>query len=99
MEQIWEEHSIELIIIGLYLLSGLLNLATRKKTVEDWVAFCEQYPRLAAIIRVMRAVGLDPVKVIKSILQLFQKQVQKELEEKKAEKAKTTEEKPSEPTD
>lgn len=99
MEQLWEKHAIELIIVGLYLLSGILNLATRKKTAEQWVEFCEKRPRLAAIIRAMRAVGLDPVKVTVSILQLFKKQVQKELEEKKAEKEKTAEEKPSEPTD
>ena len=99
MEQIWQDWSTELIIVGLYLLSGLLNLGTRKKTAEQWVAFCERRPRLAALVRVMRAVGLDPVKVTTSILQLFQKRVQKELAEKKDEIAKPAEEQPPDASD
>ena len=91
MENLWNEWAIELIIVGLYLLSGILNLATRKKSAEDWVAFCEKSPRLAAIIRLMRAAGLHPAKVITSILQLFQKRVQKELKEKVEERDKPAE--------
>jgi len=92
MEDLWKDWAIELIIVGLYLLSGVLNLATRKKSAEDWVAFCEKSPRWAAIIRLMRAAGLHPAKLITSILQLFQKRVQKELEEKLEERDKPAEE-------
>jgi hypothetical protein len=48
-------------------LSGLLNIILRTRTPEEWVARCENYPRLAAFTRLLRATGLDPVKMVASI--------------------------------
>lgn len=48
-------------------ITGILNVILRTRTPEEWVARSENYPRLAAFSRFIRAVGLDPVKMIRSI--------------------------------
>jgi hypothetical protein len=48
-------------------LSGLLNIILRTRTPEEWVERCERHPRLAAFTRLLRATGLDPVKMVGSI--------------------------------
>jgi hypothetical protein len=48
-------------------ITGLLNIILRTRTPEEWVARCENYPRLAAFTRLLRATGLDPVKMVSSI--------------------------------
>ena len=48
-------------------LSGLLNIILRTRTPEEWVERCERHPRLAAFTRLLRATGLDPVKMVQSI--------------------------------
>ena len=48
-------------------LSGLLNIILRTRTPEEWVERCERHPRLAALTRILRATGLDPVKMVASI--------------------------------
>jgi hypothetical protein len=62
--QFWHDHS----AICIWLAFGLLNVVLHFKTPEQWVALGEKYPRLQNIIRVMRAVGLDPVKLVTSII-------------------------------
>ena len=51
-------------------LSGLLNIILRTRTPEEWVERCERHPRLAALTRILRATGLDPVKMVASIGEL-----------------------------
>ena len=48
-------------------LSGLLNIILRTRTPEEWVERCERSPRLAAFTRLLRATGLDPVKMVQAI--------------------------------
>ena len=48
-------------------ITGALNIILRTRTPEEWVARCENYPRLAAFTRLLRATGLDPVKMVASI--------------------------------
>lgn len=74
--QFWSEHQALVVAVGLYTLTGVLNLLLRFKTVEQWVEFGEKYPRLQNIIRVLRAIGLDPVKLVKSILDFFFKKAE-----------------------
>ena len=51
-------------------LSGLLNIILRTRTPEEWVERCERHPRLAAFTRLLRATGLDPVKMVAAIGQI-----------------------------
>ena len=51
-------------------LSGLLNIILRTRTPEEWMERCERHPRLAALTRILRATGLDPVKMVASIGEL-----------------------------
>ena len=48
-------------------ITGVLNIILRTRTPEEWVERCERHPRLAAFTRLLRATGLDPVKMVQSI--------------------------------
>jgi hypothetical protein len=65
--QFYDAHQIVIWAVAWLLLSALFNVLTRFKTPEQWVEFGEKYPRVQNIIRLMRAVGIDPVKAIKAI--------------------------------
>lgn len=51
-------------------LSALLNVVLRARTAEQWAVVCEKMPRLAAGIRLLRALGVDPAKAIRSVQEL-----------------------------
>lgn len=51
-------------------LSALLNIVLRARTAEQWAFMCEKMPRLAAVIRLLRALGVDPAKAIRSVQEL-----------------------------
>jgi len=46
--------------------SLVINLALRARSTEQWIARCDKYPRLASVIRLLRAIGVDPVKLVES---------------------------------
>lgn len=50
--------------------SATLNVVLRTRTPEEWVKRCEERPRLAALTRLVRSVGLDPVKMVQAIAEL-----------------------------
>ena len=47
--------------------SAVVNTAFRFKTAEEWTFFCDHQPRLAGVMRFVRAFGIDPVKGLKAI--------------------------------
>ncbi len=47
-------------------LSIVINLLLRLRSTEQWVELCEKSPRIASIIRLLRAVGIDPVKALEA---------------------------------
>jgi hypothetical protein len=51
-------------------LSALLNIVLRARTAEQWAFTCSEMPRLAAVIRLLRALGVDPAKAIRSVQEL-----------------------------
>ena len=51
-------------------LSALLNIVLRARTAEQWAFMCEDMPRLAAGIRLLRALGVDPAKAIRAVQEL-----------------------------
>lgn len=51
-------------------ISAVLNVLLRTRTPEQWVERCERYPRFAALTRLVRSIGLDPVKMVQSIAEL-----------------------------
>lgn len=61
---LWAKHGIWLIPLGWFVLSMVLNVAFRKKSPEAWVEYAKQYPRIASIIRLVSAVGIDPAKAL-----------------------------------
>lgn len=50
--------------------TGVFNVVLRTRTPEEWVARGERYPRFAAVTRLMRAVGWDPVKMVQALGEL-----------------------------
>ena len=47
--------------------TSIVNVLLRTKTPEQWVERCERYPRFAAFTRLMRSVGVDPVKMVQAL--------------------------------
>ncbi len=43
-----------------------INLALRARTTAQWIDWCDRYPRLASVIRLLRAIGVDPVKLVEA---------------------------------
>lgn len=62
--------SIEHVAIAWPIVSAVLNVLLRTRTPEEWIERCEKYPRFAAFTRLVRSVGLDPVKMVKAIGEL-----------------------------
>lgn len=52
------------------IVSGVLNVVLRTRTPEEWVRRCEERPRLAAFTRLVRSIGLDPVKMVRALGEL-----------------------------
>lgn len=50
--------------------SGVLVLVLRSRTPEQWVALGERSPRLQGLVRLLRAVGLDPAKAVSALVQI-----------------------------
>lgn len=59
--------TIETIVLAWPIVSAVLNVVLRTRTPEEWIERCERHPRLAAFTRLLRATGLDPVKMVSSI--------------------------------
>lgn len=66
INDLWEKHGVFFLAAAWPIATAILNVVLRKKTAEEWVAFAEKYPRTAGIIRLLRASGLDPVKVVQA---------------------------------
>lgn len=62
--------SIEHVAIAWPIVSAVLNVILRTRTPEQWVERCEKQPRLAAFTRLVRSVGLDPVKMVQALGEL-----------------------------
>lgn len=47
--------------------SAIINAAFRFKTPDEWIAFAEARPRLAGLVRLCSAIGLDPHKAMAAL--------------------------------
>lgn len=52
------------------IVSAVLVLVLRSRTPEEWVALGERSPRSQGAIRLVRALGLDPVKALAALSQI-----------------------------
>jgi hypothetical protein len=48
-------------------LTAVVNFLVRLDTPESWEKFRASHPRLAGLVVLMRAIGVDPAKLAKSI--------------------------------
>lgn len=51
-------------------ISAVLIVLVRARTPEQWVALGERSPRTQGAIRLLRAIGLDPVKALSAVQQI-----------------------------
>lgn len=51
-------------------LSALLLVVLRTRTPEEWIALGERSPRWQGVIRLLRAIGLDPAKALSALGQI-----------------------------
>lgn len=59
----------ELLVVVVWLaVTGILNAALRAKTPEQWVALADKSPRAHALIRILRALGFDPAKLVSAVV-------------------------------
>lgn len=68
----WAAENPTQVLLAWGLASAIFNIVVRFKTPEEWIAFGERYPASAAVIRVIRAAGIDPRKVIIAIGQALE---------------------------
>lgn len=62
MASFWSTYWPVFLVVIWPTLSAILNMVLRRKTAEEWVVFAESRPRTAGFIRLLRAIGLDPIK-------------------------------------
>lgn len=64
LQTLWDSHRSTILVVGYLILSAVVNALLRKKSPEEWVAYAEQNPRTASIIRFLSATGIDLAKAI-----------------------------------
>ena len=50
--------------------TAVANVILRTRTPEEWVERGEKHPRFAALTRLMRSIGWDPVKMVQALGEL-----------------------------
>lgn len=65
-----------LILLGWFVVTATINYLMRTRTAEQWEALAQKNPRYAALARMLRAVGVDPVKLIESAVDIVRGEAQ-----------------------
>lgn len=65
------------ILLGWFVLTAIVNYLLRTKTAEEWEQLAQKSPRYAAFARMLRAIGLDPVKLIQAAIDFVRGEAQK----------------------
>lgn len=60
-------------IVCWFVFSGTLNFIFWLKSPEQWIAFAERSPRLAALVKLVRAMGLNPVFALDALRQFAER--------------------------
>lgn len=53
-------------LIAWIILSAICNLALRARSADKWIEWCARYPRVASVLRLLRAIGVDPAKALEA---------------------------------
>ncbi len=67
------------LLLGWFVVSSMVNLLMRTKTAEEWDELAQKNARYASVARILRAVGVDPVKLIQSVVDFVRGESQKRL--------------------
>lgn len=61
----------EVLALVFLLVNGLITIMLRLAPLTSWVAIAEKNPRIAAIVRLLGAVGIQPVQILQSLIDLL----------------------------
>lgn len=67
------------ILLAWVVITAVINALLRTKTAEEWERLAQGSPRYAAFARMLRSLGVDPVKLLKSMVDFIRGQSQKRL--------------------
>jgi len=68
-----------IVLAGWLLATAIVNALLRVRTVAEWEALAETNPRFLALARLLRSIGLDPVKLIESVVDLVRGETRRRL--------------------
>lgn len=71
LQNYWKVHGVIGLMAGWLVFSSVLNVLLSLKPAEFWIAFAEANPKLAAIVRMVRAAGIDPMAALKALQVYF----------------------------
>jgi hypothetical protein len=67
-------HHVQIVYLGgltLATLNTIIQVALRLQPLADWVAVAERWPRVAALVRVLGAIGIQPIPVLQALIDLL----------------------------
>lgn len=67
------------VLLAWMVVTAIVNVLLRTKTAEEWERLAQTNPRYAAFARALRSIGVDPVKLLQSVVDFIRGQSQKRL--------------------
>ena len=64
LEQVIIQLREHVVVFAIPFVLGVLNAVLRTRTATQWVELGERMPRVQGLLRLMRGVGIDPIKVV-----------------------------------
>lgn len=67
------------VLFAWMVITAAINALLRARTAEEWEQLAQTNPRYAAFARMLRSLGVDPVKLLQSLVDFIRGQSQKRL--------------------
>lgn len=65
------------VLFGWMVVTAVVNALMRTRTAEEWERLAQENPRYAAFARMLRAIGVDPAKLLQSLVDFVRGESQK----------------------
>ena len=82
VQNYWTQHGVVGLMAAWLVLSSAINAMLALKPAEFWIDFAQSNPKGAALIRMIRAAGIDPVAALKALQVYFDEKKKKDSEKK-----------------
>lgn len=84
-------------LLGWFVATSIINLLMRTKTAAEWEELAQKNARYASVARILRSIGVDPVKLLQSVVDFVRGESQKRLGAVAEDKPEPDEKKAEEP--